>query len=271
MTTTESPNRYLQGNFRPVDDEITRDRPRGGGRPSPRRSTAATCAPGRTRSACRTRPTYHWFIGDGMVHGVDLRGGGAELVPQPVGPLARGRRRAGRGGGPRPGRGRRLRRIGQHQRRRPRRVDLRHQRAVPALRAHRRARHRRARRLRRHRCRRVHRPPQVRPGHRRDARDRLLWARAATSCTTSSTRRRLVRSEAIDVGGPVMVHDLALTERHVVVFDLPSCSTSSGDGRRRASPTVGRRLPCPRRRLPRDGGDADVRWFDIDPATCSTR
>jgi len=32
---------------------------------------------------------------------------------------------------------------------------------------------------------------------------------------------RVIRSEPVDVGGPVMIHDMALTERYAVVFDLP--------------------------------------------------
>ena len=35
------------------------------------------------------------------------------------------------------------------------------------------------------------------------------------------TAGRLVRTEEIDVGGPVMVHDMGLTESSVIVFDLP--------------------------------------------------
>ena len=42
---------------------------------------------------------------------------------------------------------------------------------------------------------------------------------------------RLIRTEEIDVGGPVMVHDMGLTESSVIVFDLPVC-VRHGAGRR---------------------------------------
>ena len=48
---------------------------------------------------------HHWFLGDGMVHGIAIGGGSGAVVPQPLDPLAprrrgarAGRRRRGRGG-----------------------------------------------------------------------------------------------------------------------------------------------------------------------------
>ena len=34
-------------------------------------------------------------------------------------------------------------------------------------------------------------------------------------------RRPLVQSEAIEVPGPTMIHDFAITDRHVIFMDLP--------------------------------------------------
>jgi carotenoid cleavage dioxygenase len=73
---------------------------------------------------------------------------------------------------------------------------------------------------------------------------------------------RLVRSEPITVPGPTMIHDFSVTREHVVFYDLPVVFDLE-------------RLPFPYRWdddygarvgvMPRDGGDADVRWFDVDP------
>ena len=135
-----------------------RPRHRGGDRPPtcpspaafPPSWPAASCASGPTPCRRPTPPTYHWFTGDGMVHGVRLRDGRAEWY----------RNRWVRGDevvnthvigvdGPhvRPGRGRR-----------------------PAGRADRRARHRRQLPLRRHARRLVLGPHPPRPGHRRPPR-----------------------------------------------------------------------------------------------------
>ena len=75
----------------------------------------------------------------------------------------------------------------------------------------------------------------------------------------------LVRSEPITIGGPAMVHDFAITETHVVWFDLPVVYDFSLLGRRpfpaEWKPEYQARVGV----MPRDGGDADVRWIDIDP------
>jgi carotenoid cleavage dioxygenase len=73
---------------------------------------------------------------------------------------------------------------------------------------------------------------------------------------------RLVRSEPITVPGPTMIHDFSVTRDHVVFYDLPVVFDLA-------------RLPFPYRWdddygarvgvMPRNGGDKDVRWFDVDP------
>jgi carotenoid cleavage dioxygenase len=78
-------------------------------------------------------------------------------------------------------------------------------------------------------------------------------------------RGRLVRSEEIAIPGPAMIHDFALTERHVVFMDLPVVFSferaMSGGFPFEWSDSHGARLGV----MPREGGNADVRWFDIDP------
>ncbi len=74
----------------------------------------------------------------------------------------------------------------------------------------------------------------------------------------------LVRSEDIDIKGPSMVHDFAITERHVVFLDLPVVFDFDLVGKRpfpaQWKPDYGARVGV----MPRDGGNADVRWFDVE-------
>ncbi|OIJ93982.1 carotenoid oxygenase family protein [Streptomyces monashensis] len=70
------------------------------------------------------------------------------------------------------------------------------------------------------------------------------------------------------VAGAPMMHDFALTGRYVVVFDLPVTFDAAAADR-------GAPVPCVRNRkhptrvgvMPRTGGP--VRWFGIDPVSCS--
>ena len=76
---------------------------------------------------------------------------------------------------------------------------------------------------------------------------------------------RLARAEPITIGGPASIHDFAITERHVVFLDLPVVFDwdAVAAGFRfpyRWTPDYGARVGV----MPRDGGDADVRWFEVD-------
>jgi carotenoid cleavage dioxygenase-like enzyme len=75
----------------------------------------------------------------------------------------------------------------------------------------------------------------------------------------------LVHSEAISVAGPTMIHDFNLTEHHVVFMDLPVVFdldlAVQGTMPYRWDDDYGARLGV----LPRGGTDADVQWVDIDP------
>ncbi len=71
----------------------------------------------------------------------------------------------------------------------------------------------------------------------------------------------LVQSEEIDLPRPVMIHDLNVTENHVVFMDLPIVfSLEAGF---QFKPECGARLGV----MPRTGGNADVVWHDIEPCT----
>jgi carotenoid cleavage dioxygenase len=74
----------------------------------------------------------------------------------------------------------------------------------------------------------------------------------------------LVQSEVIDVPGPTMMHDFAITEQHVIFMDLPVVFDIQGVARGMPyawSDDYGARLGV----MPRGGGTADVRWLEIEP------
>ena len=79
---------------------------------------------------------------------------------------------------------------------------------------------------------------------------------------------RLVRSEEITVAGPTMIHDFAITDRHVIFMDLPVCfdleRAMRGSMPYRWDDNYGARIGV----MPRDrhnGNARDVRWFEVAP------
>jgi carotenoid cleavage dioxygenase len=88
------------------------------------------------------------------------------------------------------------------------------------------------------------------------------WAEPYLTYHVVDAGGRLVRSVPITVKGPTMVHDFSVTRDHVVFYDLPVVFDLE-------------RLPFPYRWdddygarvgvMPRGGDDDDVRWFDVDP------
>jgi carotenoid cleavage dioxygenase-like enzyme len=76
---------------------------------------------------------------------------------------------------------------------------------------------------------------------------------------------RLVQSEVIDVPGPTMMHDFAITDRHVLFMDLPLVFdlelAMAGTMPYRWSDDYGARLGV----MARQGTRSDVRWFDVAP------
>jgi carotenoid cleavage dioxygenase len=75
----------------------------------------------------------------------------------------------------------------------------------------------------------------------------------------------LVQSEAIDVAGPTMVHDFNVTRNHVIFMDLPVVFdlelAMSGGMPFRWDENYGARLGV----LPRTGVGRDIRWYEIEP------
>ncbi|MEM7337045.1 MAG: carotenoid oxygenase family protein [Actinomycetota bacterium] len=76
---------------------------------------------------------------------------------------------------------------------------------------------------------------------------------------------RLIQSEEITVGGPTMMHDFGLSRNHVLFMDLPVVfdldAAMSGRMPFGWSDTYPARVGV----MPRGGGDADVQWFEVDP------
>lgn len=75
----------------------------------------------------------------------------------------------------------------------------------------------------------------------------------------------LLRSEEITVKGPTMIHDFAITENYAIFFDLPVVFdmnlAASGTMPYKWDPSYGARVGV----MPREGGDADVKWFEVEP------
>jgi carotenoid cleavage dioxygenase len=81
----------------------------------------------------------------------------------------------------------------------------------------------------------------------------------------ADARGQLVQSEVIEVPGPTMMHDFAITERHVLFMDLPVIFdlelAMAGKMPYRWSDEYGARLGV----MERGRANADVRWLAIAP------
>ena len=75
----------------------------------------------------------------------------------------------------------------------------------------------------------------------------------------------LIQSEEIEVGGATMVHDFNITENFVIFMDLPLifdvAQAGQGGIPLQWDESYGARLGV----MPRNGTNADVVWYDIDP------
>jgi len=76
---------------------------------------------------------------------------------------------------------------------------------------------------------------------------------------------KLVQTENITVGGPTMMHDFNVTRNFVIFMDLPAVFdlqlAMKGEMPIRWDDNYPARLGV----MPRNGSDADVRWYDINP------
>jgi carotenoid cleavage dioxygenase len=77
---------------------------------------------------------------------------------------------------------------------------------------------------------------------------------------------RARKVERIDLpGGTPMMHEISLTERYVVLYDLPLRFSWSAAVRRRMPYAWNRDYPARFGVLPREGCARDIRWFETDP------
>lgn len=80
-----------------------------------------------------------------------------------------------------------------------------------------------------------------------------------------SAEGELLQSEVIEVGAATMVHDFNITENYVIFMDLPVIfdisKADQGGIPLEWSETYGARLGV----MPRNGTNADVVWYDIEP------
>jgi carotenoid cleavage dioxygenase len=80
-----------------------------------------------------------------------------------------------------------------------------------------------------------------------------------------SPEGELVQSEEISVGGPTMMHDFAISEKHALFLDLPVVF-SLEDALKGSMPfSWSDDYPARIGVMPRTGGNADVKWFDVNP------
>ena len=306
-TTTTSPaaparNRYLEGNFAPVTEEVTvTDLPVTG--TIPEHLDGRYLRTGPNPVVGPDPASYHWFLGTGMVHGIRLRDGtaawyrnrwvrsrdvtealGEEPRPGPVfagfdaSPNTNIIGHAGRTlaiveSGPRPYElTDELETVG------PCDFDG----TLPGgYTAH------------------PHRDPDTGELH---AVSYFFGWGNQVQYSVLGTDGRVRRTVDIEVGGSPLMHDFSLTQRHVVLYDLPV--TFDLDGVARAAPRpfgrpsrwlasryIGKR-PIPERLvaaalrsgddagfpyawnpdyparvgvMPREGGNGDVRWFEVEP------
>ncbi|MEU7147247.1 carotenoid oxygenase family protein [Streptomyces sp. NPDC045456] len=92
------------------------------------------------------------------------------------------------------------------------------------------------------------------------------WAWPYVQYLVAGTDGRIRRRVDIPVDGRPMMHDFSLTERHVLLYDLPVVFNPGGVGIGPSFPYVwepGR--PARLGVLPREGTASDVRWLEIDP------
>lgn len=80
-----------------------------------------------------------------------------------------------------------------------------------------------------------------------------------------SAEGELVQTENITVGGPTMMHDFNITRNHVVFMDLPAVFSLELAMKGGIPIHWDDDYPARLGVMPRDGTDAQVRWYDLDP------
>ena len=264
MTTVE--NRYLVGNYAPVSDEVTTiDLPVTGSLPEALSGRYLRNGP--NPLATPEPSTYHWFTGDGMVHGIRIRDGRAEWyrnrwvrsaeVARALGePIRPGPVHADMDFAPNTnvighaGRTFAIVEAGA----RPYELTYELDTLGPSdfggtlpggYTAH----------------------PKRDPVSGELHAVSYYWGWGNLVQYTVVDTKGTVRKVAdIEVGGPVSVHDMSLTERFAVIYDLPvvfdaEAALSGAGFPYRWDPDYRARVGL----MERDGGSEDVSWFDVEP------
>ncbi len=76
---------------------------------------------------------------------------------------------------------------------------------------------------------------------------------------------KMVQNEEITVNGPTMMHDFNITQNHVIFMDLPAVFDLDMAMRGEMPIHWDDNYPSRLGVMPRNGTDADVRWYDINP------
>lgn len=265
MTDTRtSTSPYLSGNFAPVHEEVTAENLDVTGH-VPEELNGRYLRIGPNPLAPPDPSTYHWFTGDGMVHGVHLRDGRAEWYRNRW--IRSNAVSAGLGEEPKPGERHggfdtvNTNVIGHASRTfalveagaRP--VELTYELdtvchtdldgTLPnGYTAH----------------------PKRDPETGELFAAAYYWALPYVQYLVIGTDGKVRKCEPIEVHGSPMMHDMSLTERHAVLYDLPVAfsmeqAAAGVSFPYRWDPTYPARLGV----LPREGTNADVRWFEIEP------
>ncbi|TDE36890.1 carotenoid oxygenase family protein [Actinomadura sp. 6K520] len=258
-------NSYLQGLLAPVTEEVTaHDLPVTGRIPSGLRGRYLRIGP--NPLGPEDESSYHWFLGDGMVHGVRLRDGRAEWYrnrwvrsrkvaerlgePWPAGPVVEGFDMAPNT------------HVIEHAGdtlalveagARPYRLDHELNTLGPCdfggtlkggYTAH----------------------PKEDPETGELHAIGYYFGWEHLEYTVRGATGEIVRSVEIPVSGGPMVHDFALTQKYVVIYDLPiTFSMEMAEAGARLPYAWNDAHPARVGVLPRDGGADDVRWIDIPP------
>ena len=257
-------SKWLTGIYAPLDEEVTAfDLPVDGTLPVELEGRYLRNGPNPLGPV--DPATYHWFTGDGMVHGVRLRDGRAEWY-RAAGCARPGQRGARRGAGA----GRAPRRHGQRQHQRRSGLDGRTFAIVEAgarpvelsydldtiehcdfggtlpngYTAH----------------------PKVDPATGDLHAIAYHWALPHLQYVVIGPDARVRQVEPIEVADGPMVHDCSITERWMVVYDLPVTfdldAAMSGTSFPYAwNEAHGARIGL----VPLGGRGSDVRWFEVEP------
>ena len=263
MSIAETRNRYLEGNYAPVHEEVSAfDLPVVGTLPPQLNGRYLRNGPNPVAAPDPAR--YHWFVGDGMVHGIRLRDGKAEWYrnrwvrssavvaelgePEPEGEIHGGMDNANTNVIGHAGRTFAIVEAG------ARPVELSYD--LDTLR----------------RCDLDGTLPNGYTAHpKRDPEtDELFaasyhWALPGIQYTVIDADGRVRKVETIDVEDGPMVHDMSITASRAIFYDLPVTFSLDAAAASMFPYQWNDDHPSRVGVMPREGTGADVQWFDVEP------